>query len=127
MKIHPIQHIKERLEIIQAVLESHYDGDDGGLLSSRLTEVSAYMAEAGKLKSDANYWLNEKLLSESINAIKNIMPEYTSASVQNTIVKSLAKEERHLVEFADRVNASCTHQIDAMRSQLSYLKSITNF
>lgn len=123
MKIHPIEHIKERLEFIQEILEAHYDGEEGDIVSGRLQQISTYMAESGKLKADADYHYHAKLNSEIMKAIKDLLPDYSSASLQNQFVKSLCKEESHLATFADRVNRSCTHQIEVMRSQLSYIKN----
>lgn len=127
MKRHTLGHIAERLQFIQTILEAQYDADEGHSLVSRLTEVGAYMAEAGKLKADAEFHFNDKLNSEILRMIRELLPDYTSASVQNAFCKSLAKEEAHLVSFAERVNRTCTHQVEAMRSQLSYLKSLANF
>ncbi len=124
MTPHSITHIKERLTFIQGILEATYDNDDGNILSNRLTEIGAYMAEAGKLKGDAEFHYREKLRSQLLKDIKELIPEYASANLQNTFVKSCANEEATLVTYADRVNASCTHQIDSMRSQLSFLKSL---
>lgn len=120
--IHPLDHILQRLEFIQTVLEAHYDADEGYALVARLTDVGGYMAESGKLKADAEWHYHAKLNSEIIKMIRELLPDYTSASVQNALCKSLAKDEAHLVSFAERVNRTCTHQVEAMRSQLSYVK-----
>ena len=120
--IHPIDHILQRLEFLQTMLEAHYNADEGHALVDRLTDIGGYMAESGKLKADAEFHFNDKLNSEILRMIRELLPEYTSASVQNAFCKSLAKEEAYLVTFADRVNRTCTHQVEAMRSQLSYVK-----
>jgi hypothetical protein len=124
MKVHDSMHITARLEAIQTVLEAAYDGDDGHVIMSRLTLVSAYMAESGKLLADAQYHYQARMQTEMMQLIRDLLPDYTSASAQNAFVKSLCKEELRLVQTADRVNASCTHQLDSMRSQLSYLKML---
>lgn len=125
MKTHPIEHITERLNFIQNILESNYDSDDGSILNSRIQDVSIFMAEAGKLKSDAEFHYRDKLRSEILKAIKELLPEYCSATLQNAFIKSCANDEATLVTFADRVNRSCVHQLDAMRTQLSYLKELS--
>jgi len=124
MQTHSIDHIKQRYEHIQNILEAHYDTDDGNIISNRLQEVGAYMAESGKLKGDAEYHFREKLRSELLRLLKDLLPEYSSANMQNAFIKSCANEEATLITLVDRLNASCTHQIDSMRSQLSYLKSL---
>lgn len=120
--IHSKEHIENRLNELQQFLEAQYDSEEGHLIMDRLGIASAYMAESGKLKADADWHYMAALNSEIMHTIKNFMPDYLSASAQNQLVKSLAKDEFRLVTYADRVNRSLTHQIDAMRTQLSYLK-----
>ena len=45
-----------------------------------------------------------------------------SAKVQNALLDSIAEDECYLVDRLDRLNASCTHQLDSLRSLLSYEK-----
>ena len=53
----------------------------------------------------------------------NIAKEnYLSAKAQNALVDSIAADEHKLVDWLERLNATCTHQIGAMRSLLSYEK-----
>lgn len=125
MKTHSIEHITERLEAIQSILEGQYDSDQGHLINERITLISTLLAESGKLKADAEFHYKSKLNSEIMKAIKDLIPDYTSANVQNTLIKSLAADLWQLTVFADRVNASATHQLDCMRSQLSYIKEQT--
>lgn len=121
--IHSKEHIENRLNELQQFLEAQYDSEEGHLIMDRLGIASAYMAESGKLKADADWHYMAALNSEIMEAIKTIMKEvYLSSTAQNQLVKSLAKNEFRLVTYADRVNRSLTHQIDAMRTQLSYLK-----
>lgn len=124
MNLHTVDHIKTRLEFMQGYLEAHYDSDDGHMLSARLQELGAYMAESGKLKADMEFHYNEALNKELIQMIKGLLPEYSSASVQNKFMKSLAREENRILLIADRINRSCTHQIELMRTQLSFIKSL---
>ncbi|HNB31669.1 MAG TPA: hypothetical protein PLD32_13210 [Saprospiraceae bacterium] len=120
--IHSKEHIENRLNELQQFSEGQYDNAEGSIIMDRLGIASAYLAESGKLKADADWHYMDALNSEIMNAIKNLMPDYLSASAQNQLVKSLAKNEFRLVTYADRVNRSLTHQIEAMRTQLSYLK-----
>jgi hypothetical protein len=48
--------------------------------------------------------------------------ERLSASVQNALLDSVCEQEAFLAEWLDRVNKSCTHQIEGLRSLLSYEK-----
>jgi len=123
MNLHSIEHIQQRLDFIQGILEAHYDSDDGNILSTRLQEVGAYMAEAGKLKADSELYY-DKAVNKGIIEMLEKMPEYTSGTVQNKLVKSVGANLKYLVTYADRVNRSCTHQLEVMRTQLSYIKSL---
>lgn len=125
--IHSIDHIETRLNHIQEILEGHYDSDDGNILNKRMQDIAIYMAEAGKLKADAQFHYKQVMKSEVIKCLKELIPEWSSAKVQNSVIEGLAAHEFRIVTFAERVNASCTHQLDVMRSQLSYLKSLANF
>lgn len=96
-------------EIEEAVLRGNY--------------LSTYIARSGKLLDDAKYWLNEKMKSEVIETLK-IQARQAGASAKaiNAIIDSLCKEERFLVDWADRANASATHQLDWCRTLISKAK-----
>lgn len=46
--------------------------------------------------------------------------QFLSAKVQNALLDSIAKEEAYMVDWLERLNAAATHQVDALRSILSY-------
>lgn len=115
--------IEDRLNEIQAILEAQYDSDNGTIINERLTLISALMAESGKLLADITYIYETELKQGIIEVLKDI-PDYTSASVQNSLIKTLCAKTHRSVILADRINRSCVHQIDTMRTQLSYLKTL---
>ncbi len=127
MSIFTIEQIENRLNEIQGTLIAPYEFDNGHIIMSRLNDLAAYMAESGKLKADAEYHLLSKTQTQVIKALKDLLPEYASAKMQNDLIKGLVAKEQSLVTFADRVNRSCVHQIDVMRTQLSYLKELSKF
>lgn len=89
----------------------------------RMSTISVYMARTGEMLADAKKALREKKSSEINNTIINIAKKQClSATVQKALVESIAENEAYLVDRLDRLNAACTHQLDALRSQLSYLK-----
>jgi hypothetical protein len=49
-----------------------------------------------------------------------------SPSLITKFVNTNAKEVNYLVNWADRVNASATHQLDAIRTIVSYRKAEMN-
>jgi hypothetical protein len=63
-------------------------------------------------------------MSEIANTIIAIAKEnFLSAKAQNALVDAIAEDEAFLVDKLDRINSSCVHQIDALRSILSYEKA----
>ena len=65
----------------------------------------------------------QKKSDEIQNMIIRIAKENClSAKVQNALLDSIAEDECYLVDRLDRLNASCTHQLDSLRSLLSYEK-----
>ena len=95
--------------------------DDPAELSERISTLSVYMARTGHMLAEAKMLLNRKVCSEIGETIVKIAKEqYLSAKAQNALVSSLAAEERYLVDWLDRLNASATHQADNCRSLLSF-------
>lgn len=115
--------IEERLNEIQSILEAGYDSDNGNIINERLTLISTLMAESGKLLADATL-VYEIELKKGILEVLTHIPDYTSASVQNSLVKTLCANNHKVVILADRINRACVHQIDTMRTQLSYIKTL---
>lgn len=122
--IHSIDHIETRLAAMQIILESDYDSDNASIVNDRITEIGRLMAESGTLKASADWHHRKKLNSDIMEAIKNLLPEYASATLQKKFVESLANDEARLATDAERVNRSCTHQLSSMVTQLSYLKTL---
>jgi hypothetical protein len=104
----------------QAYLEINFS-DDPDELSERISTLSVYMARTGFMLAEAKLLLNRKVCSEIGETIIKIAKEnYLSAKAQNALVSSISSEERYLVDWLDRLNASCTHQADNCRSLLSF-------
>ena len=81
------------------------------------------MARSGEMLAQAKRLYNQKTTSAIGETIVNIAKQqFLSATAQNALVKSIADEEQYLVDWIERINKSCTHQIDALRSLLSYEK-----
>lgn len=81
------------------------------------------MARSGQMLAEAKKRLRDKKSSEISKTILEIAKQnFLSAKAQNALVESIAQEENFLVDWLDRINKTCTHQIDALRSLLSYEK-----
>lgn len=112
----------EEIEKIQSYLEITCS-DNPDEVTQRIRELSAYLARTAFLLQEAKYALRRKKASEIGEIVVRIAKEqYLSAKAQNALVDSIAAEEHRVVDWLDRLNAACTHQIDALRSLLSYEK-----
>ena len=89
----------------------------------RLKRLNVYQARSGSLLAEAKKMYRIKRSSEISETIVAIAKEnYLSAKAQNALVDSIAVDEAYLVDWLDRINTTCKHQQDALRSILSYEK-----
>jgi hypothetical protein len=102
---------------IQAFLEAEFNADVSASCVARAEELAGYMAHTGKMLADAKYHYNTLLNSEIIKALKD--QDKMTASTLNNYIKAMCKDYQYLVDWIDRINASCTHQIDLIRSLIS--------
>lgn len=94
--------------------------DNPAELIQRLTDINAYMARSGKLLADA------KLMQDNVTASAyrqhsgfiSTMP----ATVATKFIGSQAADVNYLVNMLDRVNRTCVHQADNIRTQISFAK-----
>lgn len=87
----------------------------------RIRAIMPYISRTAFMLAEAKKALRRKKASEISNTIINIAKEQClSAKVQNTLIDSIAEDEAYLVDWLDRLNAAATHQVDALRSILSY-------
>lgn len=92
-------------------------------IRNRIIDLMVYLARSGEMLAVAKKELRRKKSSEIQNQIIAIAKEAClSATVQNALLESICEEESFLVDWVERINRTCTHQIDALRSLLSYEK-----
>ena len=112
-----VQNMQTYLEIIPS--------DDTAELSDRIKTLAVFQARSGYMLAEAKKTLSEKKKSEIVNTILEIAKQnYLSAKAQNALVDSIATDEQFIVDWLDRINASCKHQLDAVRSLLSFEKEV---
>lgn len=116
------EHIFQRCTFIQAFLEQVYNPTDGFDCVDRLAKAEAYMAESGKLLSDAKYNLRQLEESSIMKALIQAQKSKMSASTLNKYIDSLTRDYAYLVDWCDRINRSCTHSADFQRTLISKLK-----
>ena len=111
--------IKKECADMQAELETVMP-DDVNEVIERGKYIAVYHARAGYLLALAKKIVRAKKTSEIGETIIKIAKEqYLSAKAQNALVESIASEEMFLVDWLDRINSMCVHQIDFIRSIIS--------
>lgn len=92
-------------------------GDHPQEVIERGNDLQVYLARTGKMLADAKYMLNEQKREETMNVVREfIIDQKLSAKVQNALIDGLCKDAQYLVDWIDRLNAACTHQLDWCRS-----------
>jgi hypothetical protein len=92
-------------------------------IQERISTLMSYMSRSGSMLAQAKKVLRAKKTTEINKTIISIAKSgHLSATVQNALLDSICEEEAFLVDWLDRINRSCTHQIDGLRSLLSYDK-----
>lgn len=114
--------MKDEAKEIQSYLDINVSTDPAELVS-RIATLMAYMSRSGEMLAMAKKELRIKKTTEISKTILKIAKENClSASVQNALLDSICEEESFMVDWLERINRSCTHQIDGLRSLLSYEK-----
>lgn len=87
----------------------------------RIRVIMPYISRTAFMLAEAKKDLRAKKSDEIQAQICEIVNlQFLSAKVQNALLDSIAKEEAYLVDWLERLNAAATHQVDALRSILSY-------
>jgi len=107
---------------IQGFLEAHYEADNGDACVERGQAIENYMALTSKLLADAKHHEQSLLNSKFINAVKIGVSESMSASTLNKYLDTLVADYTYLVNWCERLNKSCTHSIEFLRTIISKLK-----
>lgn len=93
-------------------------------VSQRGNDLNAYLARTVKMLADAKYHLNMAKQSDIMDILRDTAKQAkATATTVNELVKSACREEQYLVDFCDRLNAACTHQIDWCRTLISKAKT----
>lgn len=117
--------IKFELQALQDFLEIQFQSDNPTAVEIRNNELAVYMARSGKLLADAKYHKNERLASQIFDQLRKLVQ--LPATTANKYVEALVKEENYLVDWAERLNRTCTHQLDWGRSIISKAKEEMRF
>lgn len=116
------EELKLKAERMQAYLEAKPENQDEAVID-RLENLQVLMAQSGELLAKAKYNLDCKKNDSITLALKEAMLQDWSVSVINKKIDALCREENFIVNWLDRINSSAVHQVDALRSILSYRKA----
>lgn len=112
--------LTEEAKQIQSYLDTECSENPEEVLE-RIRTIMPYISRTAFMLAEAKKDLRRKKASEISNTIINIAKEQClSAKVQNTLIDSIAEDEAYIVDWLERLNAAATHQVDALRSILSY-------
>ena len=117
--------LKAKAERMQAYLEQK-PGNEPADLIARAENLAVLMAQSGQCLADAKYVQDQVINGTILESLQKAYEERLSPSTINLFVKTAAKEWNYLVNWFDRINASATHQLDGIRSILSYRKAEMN-
>lgn len=123
LNITPADEIVEELKTIDAFLNITISEQIEEAVE-RGNDLTVYIARSGKLLADARYHLNEKLKDEVFETLRMTSKQAgASHTAVNTIIKSLCKEEQYVVDWCERINRACTHELDWCRTLISKAKT----
>lgn len=114
-----IEEIKAECQQIQDFLEITTSGDANELVN-RLTDLNVYLARSGFLLAEAKRM--QEAHTVYIHTMDGAYIKTLSASVAQKFINAKTYEENYLVNWLDRINRTCVHQGDNLRTQISFSK-----
>ena len=117
-----IEQLTERSAKMQEYLEKTVPSEPNDIID-RLTYLTQMVAISGQLLAEAKYYQDTIVNGAIMEALQKAYEERLSPSTINKFVTTSAKDKNFLVNWLDRINSSAVHQIDGLRSILSYRKA----
>lgn len=94
-------------------------------LSERISQLVGYHARLPEIVAQLDYVVYEAKAKASEELI-GLYPDMGATTLKIKI-EGRCKRELSAQKFAERLDSACVHQIDCVRSQLSYLKSLNDY
>lgn len=112
-------------EKMQAYLETDL-GPDPQHLIDRAELLTILIAKSGQALAEAKF-IQDMIINDGLlSAINQGLETKLSPSLVNKFVSSNAKDVNFLVNWLDRINSAATHQLDGIRTIISYKKAELN-
>ncbi len=128
MIITPFEQLIAESEEIQQFLDKGLDvSANPEIIKETGDKLSSVISRTGSMLADAKYHLNEMMKEETMKIIEDTLLEAKlSAKVQNSLIDSICKYERLLVDKIEQLNKTAKYQIEWCRSRLSMAKEELN-
>lgn len=120
-----IEQLKDKAQLMIEYLEKPYGVEPEELLE-RMSYLGIMIAQSGQCLADAKYYQDSIVNGAIMDAIQKAYEQKLSPSTINKFVTTAAKEQNYLVNLFDRINATATHQLDSVRTAISYKKAEMN-
>lgn len=114
-----IEEIEKECKEMQDFLEIE-TSDSTDELVSRLTHINIYLARSGFLLAEAKR-IQDKAIQEVYQSNMDALVKMPSNTAKQFITSFVA-DINYLVTWLDRLNRSCVHQGDNIRTQISFAK-----
>lgn len=111
--------LKEKLNSVRALIDVDVTGVDIDSVIEKGKQLSQMIGLSAECKAAARKELDNARLS----AVIQIENKGYSPSVMLKIAEAMCADEAAVFEYADRLNAGITHQLDFYRSVISLHKS----
>ena len=114
-----IKSLLDEAQLIQNFLEEPVS-EEPNALAEKLSLMCVYMARSGNMLADAKYLQDvekDKVFSSYYEEISK-MP----ATIAAKFIESRTSDVNYLVNWLERINRTCTHQADSIRTIFSYVK-----
>ena len=130
MREYTLEELTEKAErmidFLQKPLPKSDSPDYHDSLIKRLDTLNIAMTQSGEYRTAAEYKIDCVIDLEIGEKIAEIMDGKLATSTVNMWIKSKARDWTRLKNAFDRVNSASVHQIDAIRSILSWEKAKIN-
>lgn len=109
-------------EKIHEFLKQEVVADDIEGITARGHELAAYMANTGKCLSDAKYLKDQAVTNSILSKLRDTKTLNLPASVLNELIKAETKDHNYLVNWFDRLDRECAHQLSWLVTCISKAK-----
>lgn len=110
--------LKEKLDSIRVALDADVTGVDISSVVDKGKALAQLIGLSAECKAESR-----RVLERSRAIAFNKFPSTTPPSVLMKLIESECADEIHDFEYADRLNAGITHQLDYYRSVISLHKT----